>query len=62
MANEEDDPVVQEIDVYLAKSLAEKLYLFQMGKLKEHRRGRSVQQLKLGLWGQTGLRSNSITP
>uniref|UniRef100_A0A096NHC6 RNA polymerase III subunit E n=1 Tax=Papio anubis TaxID=9555 RepID=A0A096NHC6_PAPAN len=29
MANEEDDPVVQEIDVYLAKSLAEKLYLFQ---------------------------------
>ncbi|XP_036597354.1 DNA-directed RNA polymerase III subunit RPC5 isoform X1 [Trichosurus vulpecula] len=29
MANEENDPVVQEIDVYLAKSLAEKLYLFQ---------------------------------
>ncbi|CAK6445060.1 unnamed protein product [Pipistrellus nathusii] len=29
MANEEDDPVVQEVDVYLAKSLAEKLYLFQ---------------------------------
>ncbi|XP_036772902.1 DNA-directed RNA polymerase III subunit RPC5 isoform X2 [Manis pentadactyla] len=29
MANEEDDPVVQEIDVYLAKSLAERLYLFQ---------------------------------
>ncbi|XP_008572449.1 PREDICTED: DNA-directed RNA polymerase III subunit RPC5 isoform X3 [Galeopterus variegatus] len=29
MANEEDDPVVQEIDVYLAKSLVEKLYLFQ---------------------------------
>ncbi|XP_067562522.1 DNA-directed RNA polymerase III subunit RPC5 isoform X2 [Pseudorca crassidens] len=29
MANEEDDPVIQEIDVYLAKSLAEKLYLFQ---------------------------------
>ncbi|XP_012382412.1 DNA-directed RNA polymerase III subunit RPC5 isoform X2 [Dasypus novemcinctus] len=29
MANEEDDPVVQEIDVFLAKSLAEKLYLFQ---------------------------------
>ncbi|XP_043818409.1 DNA-directed RNA polymerase III subunit RPC5 isoform X1 [Dromiciops gliroides] len=29
MANEENDPVIQEIDVYLAKSLAEKLYLFQ---------------------------------
>ncbi|XP_029433547.1 DNA-directed RNA polymerase III subunit RPC5 [Rhinatrema bivittatum] len=29
MANEEDDPIIQEIDVYLAKSLAEKLYLFQ---------------------------------
>ncbi|XP_039630518.1 DNA-directed RNA polymerase III subunit RPC5 [Polypterus senegalus] len=29
MASEDDDPVVQEIDVYLAKSLAEKLYLFQ---------------------------------
>uniref|UniRef100_A0A6B2FAJ3 DNA-directed RNA polymerase III subunit RPC5 C-terminal domain-containing protein n=1 Tax=Bothriechis nigroviridis TaxID=88079 RepID=A0A6B2FAJ3_BOTNI len=29
MANEEDDPIVQEIDVYLAKSLSEKLYLFQ---------------------------------
>ncbi|XP_062915477.1 DNA-directed RNA polymerase III subunit RPC5 [Mobula hypostoma] len=29
MATEDDDPVVQEIDVHLAKSLAEKLYLFQ---------------------------------
>uniref|UniRef100_A0A8D0E4D8 RNA polymerase III subunit E n=1 Tax=Salvator merianae TaxID=96440 RepID=A0A8D0E4D8_SALMN len=29
MANEEDDPIIQEIDVYLAKSLSEKLYLFQ---------------------------------
>ncbi|KAK2084179.1 DNA-directed RNA polymerase III subunit RPC5 [Saguinus oedipus] len=29
MANEEDDPVIQEIHVYLAKSLAERLYLFQ---------------------------------
>ncbi|XP_069501714.1 DNA-directed RNA polymerase III subunit RPC5 [Ambystoma mexicanum] len=29
MAEEEDDPIVQEIDVYLAKSLAEKLFLFQ---------------------------------
>ncbi|XP_048350154.1 DNA-directed RNA polymerase III subunit RPC5 [Sphaerodactylus townsendi] len=29
MANEEDDPIIQEIDVYLAKSLTEKLYLFQ---------------------------------
>uniref|UniRef100_A0A8C9A0B0 RNA polymerase III subunit E n=1 Tax=Prolemur simus TaxID=1328070 RepID=A0A8C9A0B0_PROSS len=59
MANEEDDPVVQEIDVYLAKSLAEKLYLFQ----RRHRRGRTVQWLKLGLWGQTvpTERSNSIT-
>uniref|UniRef100_A0A8C0FZI4 Uncharacterized protein n=1 Tax=Chelonoidis abingdonii TaxID=106734 RepID=A0A8C0FZI4_CHEAB len=27
MANEEDDPIIQEIDVYLAKSLSEKLYL-----------------------------------
>ncbi|XP_054848784.1 DNA-directed RNA polymerase III subunit RPC5 [Eublepharis macularius] len=29
MANEEDDPIIQEIDVHLAKSLSEKLYLFQ---------------------------------
>ncbi|XP_041063149.1 DNA-directed RNA polymerase III subunit RPC5 isoform X1 [Carcharodon carcharias] len=29
MASEEDDPIIQEIDVHLAKSLAEKLYLFQ---------------------------------
>ncbi|EMP34971.1 DNA-directed RNA polymerase III subunit RPC5 [Chelonia mydas] len=29
MANEEDDPIIQEIDVYLAKSLSEKLYMFQ---------------------------------
>ncbi|XP_075421525.1 DNA-directed RNA polymerase III subunit RPC5 isoform X2 [Ascaphus truei] len=29
MENEDDDPIVQEIDVFLAKSLAEKLYLFQ---------------------------------
>nr|XP_033770079.1 DNA-directed RNA polymerase III subunit RPC5 isoform X1 [Geotrypetes seraphini]XP_033770080.1 DNA-directed RNA polymerase III subunit RPC5 isoform X1 [Geotrypetes seraphini] len=29
MANEEDDPIIQEIDVFLAKGLAEKLYLFQ---------------------------------
>uniref|UniRef100_H3B6U4 RNA polymerase III subunit E n=1 Tax=Latimeria chalumnae TaxID=7897 RepID=H3B6U4_LATCH len=29
MASEEDDPIIQEIDVFLAKSLAEKLYLFQ---------------------------------
>lgn len=29
MASDEDDPVVQEIDVFLAKSLSEKLYLFQ---------------------------------
>ncbi|XP_069036943.1 DNA-directed RNA polymerase III subunit RPC5 isoform X1 [Lepisosteus oculatus] len=29
MASEDDDPIVQEIDVYLAKSLADKLYLFQ---------------------------------
>lgn len=29
MVNEEDDLVVQEIDVYLVKSLVEKLYLFQ---------------------------------
>ncbi|CAB1338227.1 unnamed protein product, partial [Coregonus sp. 'balchen'] len=30
MASEEDDdPIIQEIDVYLAKSLADKLYLFQ---------------------------------
>lgn len=28
-SGEEDDPIIQEIDVYLAKSLAEKLYLFQ---------------------------------
>ncbi|NXH72354.1 RPC5 polymerase, partial [Hydrobates tethys] len=29
MANEEDDPIMQEIDVFLARSLLEKLYLFQ---------------------------------
>uniref|UniRef100_UPI00398F3D95 DNA-directed RNA polymerase III subunit RPC5 isoform X2 n=1 Tax=Pristiophorus japonicus TaxID=55135 RepID=UPI00398F3D95 len=29
MASEEDDPIIREIDVHLAKSLAEKLYLFQ---------------------------------
>ncbi|XP_061223438.1 DNA-directed RNA polymerase III subunit RPC5 isoform X1 [Neopsephotus bourkii] len=29
MANKEDDPVIQEIDVFLARSLLEKLYLFQ---------------------------------
>ncbi|XP_069761698.1 DNA-directed RNA polymerase III subunit RPC5 isoform X2 [Narcine bancroftii] len=29
MATEDDDPIIQEIDVHLAKSLAEKLYLFQ---------------------------------
>ncbi|KAK1162850.1 DNA-directed RNA polymerase III subunit RPC5-like [Acipenser oxyrinchus oxyrinchus] len=29
MASEDDDPIIQEIDVYLAKSLADKLYLFQ---------------------------------
>uniref|UniRef100_A0A8C3L0E2 RNA polymerase III subunit E n=1 Tax=Chrysolophus pictus TaxID=9089 RepID=A0A8C3L0E2_CHRPC len=29
MANEEDDPIIQEIDVFLARSLLEKLYLFQ---------------------------------
>uniref|UniRef100_A0A8C4R5Z1 RNA polymerase III subunit E n=1 Tax=Eptatretus burgeri TaxID=7764 RepID=A0A8C4R5Z1_EPTBU len=29
MATEDEDPVVKEIDVYLAKSLAENLYLFQ---------------------------------
>ncbi|CAH2307155.1 DNA-directed RNA polymerase III subunit RPC5 [Pelobates cultripes] len=29
MENEDDDPIIQEIDVFLAKSLAEKLYLFQ---------------------------------
>lgn len=29
MENEDDDPIIQELDVYLAKSLAEKLYLFQ---------------------------------
>ncbi|CAL8380914.1 DNA-directed RNA polymerase III subunit RPC5 [Gadus morhua] len=28
-SGEDDDPVIEEIDVYLAKSLAEKLYLFQ---------------------------------
>lgn len=28
-SGEDDDPVIQEIDVYLAKSLADKLYLFQ---------------------------------
>ncbi|KAI1896591.1 hypothetical protein AGOR_G00096350 [Albula goreensis] len=28
-SGEDDDPIIQEIDVYLAKSLAEKLYLFQ---------------------------------
>ncbi|KAI5103043.1 DNA-directed RNA polymerase III subunit RPC5 isoform X1, partial [Silurus meridionalis] len=28
-SGEEDDPIIQEIDVYLAKSLSEKLYLFQ---------------------------------
>uniref|UniRef100_W5LAF0 Polymerase (RNA) III (DNA directed) polypeptide E n=1 Tax=Astyanax mexicanus TaxID=7994 RepID=W5LAF0_ASTMX len=28
-SGEEDDPIIQEIDVYLAKSLADKLYLFQ---------------------------------
>ncbi|XP_030140482.3 DNA-directed RNA polymerase III subunit RPC5 isoform X2 [Taeniopygia guttata] len=30
MANEEDDPIIQEIDVFLARSLLEKLYLFQV--------------------------------
>ncbi|XP_053550650.1 DNA-directed RNA polymerase III subunit RPC5 [Bombina bombina] len=29
MENEDDDPIIQELDVFLAKSLAEKLYLFQ---------------------------------
>ncbi|KAG9477010.1 hypothetical protein GDO78_002414 [Eleutherodactylus coqui] len=29
MENEDDDPIIQELDVYLAKSLSEKLYLFQ---------------------------------
>ncbi|XP_053327192.1 DNA-directed RNA polymerase III subunit RPC5 [Spea bombifrons] len=29
MENEDDDPIIQEIDVFLAKSLAEKLYLLQ---------------------------------
>nr|DBA20247.1 TPA: hypothetical protein GDO54_015959 [Pyxicephalus adspersus] len=29
MENEDDDPIIQEIDLFLAKSLAEKLYLFQ---------------------------------
>ncbi|NP_001016970.1 RNA polymerase III polypeptide E [Xenopus tropicalis] len=29
MENEDDDPIIQEIDVFLAKSLSEKLYLFQ---------------------------------
>ncbi|XP_068100722.1 DNA-directed RNA polymerase III subunit RPC5 isoform X1 [Hyperolius riggenbachi] len=29
MESEDDDPIVQEMDVFLAKSLAEKLYLFQ---------------------------------
>ncbi|KAG8433094.1 hypothetical protein GDO86_017396 [Hymenochirus boettgeri] len=29
MENEDDDPIIQEVDVFLAKSLAEKLYLFQ---------------------------------
>ncbi|XP_033907518.1 DNA-directed RNA polymerase III subunit RPC5-like [Acipenser ruthenus] len=29
MSSEDDDPIIQEIDVYLAKSLADKLYLFQ---------------------------------
>ncbi|MGH0139242.1 UNVERIFIED_CONTAM: hypothetical protein FKN15_068651 [Acipenser sinensis] len=29
MASEDDDPIIQEIDVFLAKSLADKLYLFQ---------------------------------
>ncbi|KAM9838105.1 DNA-directed RNA polymerase III subunit RPC5 [Aulostomus maculatus] len=28
-SGEDDDPIIEEIDVYLAKSLAEKLYLFQ---------------------------------
>ncbi|XP_030630221.1 DNA-directed RNA polymerase III subunit RPC5 [Chanos chanos] len=28
-SGEDDDPIIQEIDVYLAKGLAEKLYLFQ---------------------------------
>uniref|UniRef100_A0A3P9K230 Polymerase (RNA) III (DNA directed) polypeptide E n=1 Tax=Oryzias latipes TaxID=8090 RepID=A0A3P9K230_ORYLA len=28
-SGEEDDPIIEEIDVYLAKSLADKLYLFQ---------------------------------
>ncbi|XP_053496074.1 DNA-directed RNA polymerase III subunit RPC5 [Ictalurus furcatus] len=28
-SGEEDDPIIQEIDVYLAKSLSDKLYLFQ---------------------------------
>ncbi|XP_035261549.1 DNA-directed RNA polymerase III subunit RPC5 [Anguilla anguilla] len=28
-SGEDDDPIIQEIDVYLAKSLADKLYLFQ---------------------------------
>lgn len=29
MADEDDDPVVQEVDVYLSKQLADRLYLFQ---------------------------------
>ncbi|GAA6086342.1 DNA-directed RNA polymerase III subunit RPC5 [Tachysurus ichikawai] len=28
-SGEEDDPIIQELDVYLAKSLSDKLYLFQ---------------------------------
>uniref|UniRef100_A0A8C6YYB7 Uncharacterized protein n=1 Tax=Nothoprocta perdicaria TaxID=30464 RepID=A0A8C6YYB7_NOTPE len=40
MANEEDDPIIQEIDVFLARSLLEKLYLFQ---------GLGCRQISLGL-------------
>uniref|UniRef100_A0A8C1UU42 Uncharacterized protein n=1 Tax=Cyprinus carpio TaxID=7962 RepID=A0A8C1UU42_CYPCA len=29
-SGDDDDPIIQEIDVYLARSLVEKLYLFQV--------------------------------
>uniref|UniRef100_A0A3Q3LIQ6 Uncharacterized protein n=1 Tax=Labrus bergylta TaxID=56723 RepID=A0A3Q3LIQ6_9LABR len=28
-SGDDDDPIIEEVDVYLAKSLADKLYLFQ---------------------------------
>ncbi len=31
--NEENDPIVKEIDVYLAKSLANNIYVLQVTKL-----------------------------